>query len=273
VGVAIDPAARKIYWANWRGNKISYANLDGSGGGDLTTPGATVAAARSAVLLKAPLATGAPALTGGSSAATVLTCSPGSWAPDLLGSWLYRVPQRVSYSWTRDGADIPGASGRTYSASQGGDYRCRVIASNPAGSSAQTSAPHRVSAAAGGPGGGGVGGSGSPSPAAFGTKTRVSLMIAKRRIRGRGPVRLVVSNENPFKVAARLSVRATKRRSASRPRSFAVAARTTKTVAVKLSKGLTRGRKLSLRLALQVTDPAGHTRTVTKSVVLRVKTG
>ncbi len=43
VGVAIDPAANKIYWANYFGNKISMANLDGSGGGsDLATTGATV---------------------------------------------------------------------------------------------------------------------------------------------------------------------------------------------------------------------------------------
>ena len=44
-GVAIDPATRRIYWANYgdgMGAKISYANLNGSGGGDLMTDGATV---------------------------------------------------------------------------------------------------------------------------------------------------------------------------------------------------------------------------------------
>jgi hypothetical protein len=41
-GIAIDPAAGRIYWANIEpGNTtISYANLDGSGGGDLATTGA-----------------------------------------------------------------------------------------------------------------------------------------------------------------------------------------------------------------------------------------
>lgn len=41
-GVAIDPAAGRLYWANDHGNSISYANLNGSGGRDLNTTGATV---------------------------------------------------------------------------------------------------------------------------------------------------------------------------------------------------------------------------------------
>lgn len=40
--MAIDPAAGRIYWSNVSGQKISFANLDGSGGGDLNTAGATV---------------------------------------------------------------------------------------------------------------------------------------------------------------------------------------------------------------------------------------
>ncbi len=41
-GLAIDPVARRIYWANNFGNKISFASLDGSGGGDLPTGLATL---------------------------------------------------------------------------------------------------------------------------------------------------------------------------------------------------------------------------------------
>ena len=41
-GTAIDPASGKVYWANWNGSKISWAFLNGSGGGDLNTTGATV---------------------------------------------------------------------------------------------------------------------------------------------------------------------------------------------------------------------------------------
>jgi hypothetical protein len=47
-GLAIDPATRRIYWANSESggsalpDTISYANLNGSGGADLNTTGATV---------------------------------------------------------------------------------------------------------------------------------------------------------------------------------------------------------------------------------------
>jgi DNA-binding beta-propeller fold protein YncE len=45
-GLAIDPVAGKIYWSNYNfggaAKKISWANLDGSGGGDLNTGAATV---------------------------------------------------------------------------------------------------------------------------------------------------------------------------------------------------------------------------------------
>ena len=47
-GLAIDPAAGRIYWANSgsRNGSIGYANLNGSGGGQLNTTGATVEAER-----------------------------------------------------------------------------------------------------------------------------------------------------------------------------------------------------------------------------------
>ena len=41
-GLAIDPSAGRVYWANDHANTISYANLSGSGGHDLNTSGATV---------------------------------------------------------------------------------------------------------------------------------------------------------------------------------------------------------------------------------------
>ncbi len=41
-GVAVDPVGGRLYWASSNGGKISYANLDGSGGGDLNTGAATV---------------------------------------------------------------------------------------------------------------------------------------------------------------------------------------------------------------------------------------
>ena len=148
VGVAIDPAARRIYWANQVGNRISFANLDGSGGGDLNTPGATLSGSRSPVLLQAPSPAGAPQIAGAAKIGSVLSCSSGSWAPDLLGSWLYRAPSGLAFSWSRNGANIPGASGATYTAAARGTYHCTVTASNVAGSSSQTSAAHTLAAPA-----------------------------------------------------------------------------------------------------------------------------
>jgi DNA-binding beta-propeller fold protein YncE len=153
VGVAIDPAANKIYWANKGNGKISDANLDGTGGGqDLSTAGATSFAPTFPALLEAPLGTGAPNVTGNSTAGSTLSCSQGAWAGDLLGAFLYRAPHTYSYQWTFNGADIAGATSSTYPAPAGGSYACRVTASNEAGSNSQTSEAFAVT------------GSGTPPP-------------------------------------------------------------------------------------------------------------
>jgi DNA-binding beta-propeller fold protein YncE len=303
IGLAIDPAARKIYWANWGGNRISVANLDGSEARDLNTTGATLSGSRSPVLLKVPSGTGAPQITGGSATGSVLTCSRGSWAPDLLGSWLYRAPRTLAYSWSRDGADIAGENGSTYGPTAEGDYRCRVTASNPAGSSSQTSAAHAIAPAPGGPP---AGGSSQTSAAhaiarparapsqpsagravsapAFGANTRVSISIAARRIPGRGPIRVMVGNRNNFRVSGVLSAQTARsvsvsrlRRLAIRGKVFVVRAGSRKSVTLKLSKTLARvlkrEGKLSLRLSAKVKDPAGNTRSLRKNVSLRLKSG
>jgi hypothetical protein len=137
-GVALDPVAGKIYWANKVDDSISFAKLDGSGGGDLGTVSAT--SNRFPALLKVPAAAGAPAVTGGS----LLSCSKGVWGADLVGSLLYRAPRSFTYQWSVNGAIISGATATTYSPSAPGDYRCRVTASNAAGGTSQTSAPHTV---------------------------------------------------------------------------------------------------------------------------------
>jgi DNA-binding beta-propeller fold protein YncE len=287
VGVAIDPSARRIYWANRAGNRISFANLDGSGGGDLNTPGATLSGSRSPVLLKAPSGAGAPAITGGPSTGSVLTCSQGSWAPDQLGSWLYRTPQRLSYSWTRNGATIPGADTNTHTATTAGDYRCTVTATNPAGSTTQTSPPHAIAQpsppSAGSPSAGSASRTRtSTAKPAFGPKTLITLIVAARRIRGSGPIKVVIRNENGFRVSGKLSAKTNKRVSASRGRravitgkAFEVGAEARRIVALKLTKPLRRlfkrTRKLSLRLAAKVKDPAGNTRILRKNVSLRLK--
>ena len=93
-------------------------------------------AALFAAILKTPAGTGAPIV---SSAGGQLSCSPGSWAPDLLGAFLYRAPATFAYQWKLNGSDI--ATGPTFTPEVAGDYTCEVTATNHAGSASQTSAP------------------------------------------------------------------------------------------------------------------------------------
>jgi hypothetical protein len=74
-----------------------------------------------------------------------LTCSRGSWAPDLSSCFLYRAPQNFAYQWRLNGADIGGANAPQYTATAPGSYTCRVTATNQSGSAAQTSAAFTVS--------------------------------------------------------------------------------------------------------------------------------
>ncbi len=142
-GLAIDPVAGRIYWANSTnpGGGISYANLNGSGAGaNLPTGTATVDDPAFPSLLEAPSGEGAPTITGGSTIGMPLTCSQGSWAPDVVSEFFFRAPQTYSYAWQLNGTEIPGASGQTFTPTQPGLYSCRVTATNHAGSSVQTSA-------------------------------------------------------------------------------------------------------------------------------------
>ncbi|HET6998752.1 MAG TPA: hypothetical protein VFI03_09190 [Solirubrobacterales bacterium] len=141
VGVAVDAAAGRIYWGNVIGTKVSYANLDGSGGADLTTTGATVNGPSYPTVVKAPVGTGAPRITA---TAQGLSCSPGSWAADLVASFVYRSPASFAYRWSVGATVIPGATSSTYApvTTVDAEYRCVVTATNPAGSATQTSAPH-----------------------------------------------------------------------------------------------------------------------------------
>ena len=149
-GVAIDSAGGKLYWANAGNNTISFAKLDGSGGGgQLPITGATASHPVFGSLLESPSGAGAPTITGGSVVGSLLSCSQGTWAADVLEAFLYRAPQGFAYQWSVDGVDIAGATASTYTANADGSYTCRVTASNQAGSTSQTSASYTVGVSAG----------------------------------------------------------------------------------------------------------------------------
>ncbi len=140
-GVAIDPAAGKIYWAN-EGGTIRVGNLNGTGSpADLFTGESN---AEYLALLRSPAGTAAPQVSGGSTVGSVLSCSQGTWASDLLGSLLYQAPQSFAYSWSENGTPIAGASGSSITASSPGAYACQVTAQNQAGPTSQASAAHAV---------------------------------------------------------------------------------------------------------------------------------
>jgi Low-density lipoprotein receptor repeat class B len=137
-GVAIDPATRELYVGNDVGPQISVISLSG-GGARFDTSGATVNGGVYPAILERPLATSGPSISGTASLGSALSCGGAAWAGDLPESMLYRSPQTVTEQWLRDGQAIPGATGASVVASEGGAYTCAVTATNGAGATTSTS--------------------------------------------------------------------------------------------------------------------------------------
>jgi CSLREA domain-containing protein len=134
-------------------------------------------------------------------------------------------------------------------------------------------------------GGGGGGGGGGSTVQAFGADTLISLHLAAKAIKAKGPVKVVVQNGNAFQVQGTLSGETTKKIAGAaakrkkkvklKAKAFTVAASGKVTVALKLPKKL-RGvlkhkGKLSLALTALVRDPAGDQRTVKKTLKPKLK--
>lgn len=136
-GIAVDQAAQKIYWArSTNGDAIVVGNMDGSGTPTtLLDPGGPPLYPS---LLKAPAGTDPPVLSGGG-AGRELSCTEGSWAIDVVKSHLYRSPQRFAYEWLHEGEVDPSLSGPEVTVNKNGNWACRVVATNEAGSATQTS--------------------------------------------------------------------------------------------------------------------------------------
>jgi DNA-binding beta-propeller fold protein YncE len=146
LGIAIDPTAGRIYWANIGNDTIGFANLSSGGRGLLSTTGATLREPLYPILLKAPLKSEAPAVSGGHRAGSTLTCGAG-WAGDISGAFLYQAPKIVEYEWLRNGRSLPGATVQTLDARTVGSYSCRVTATNFAGSTTESSLLFAINAA------------------------------------------------------------------------------------------------------------------------------
>lgn len=276
IGVAVDAEAGRIYWSNWNTGGISFANINGSGGGDLAIAGATADSPNHLALLQSPVAASAPAVSGGSTPGSTLSCSTGGWAEDLLGASLYRGPSSFAFQWTLDGADIAGATDASYTAFGTGEHRCRVTAGNTAGSASQVSGAH-VIAAPGEPAPPAPAPAPTAAPPAFGTLTLVTLRLRTSRIRTRRPLGVVIANANTFPVTARVSARTlariSRRRRTLRPVTMTVPASARRTASLRLprvvQRFLARTGRLRLQLRARVTDPAGNTRFVARRVTVR----
>ena len=132
------------------------------------------------------------------------------------------------------------------------------------------------------PGAGGPPGAGG-SRLAFGARTLVTLRLAAKRIPAKGPLPVIVTNANRFRVTGRLSgqtakrivIRAKRRPVALKAKAISVPAAGKRTIKLSLPKPLARllarTGKLTLRLRARISDPAGHTRTVTKTLTPRAK--
>ncbi|MBV9604636.1 MAG: hypothetical protein JO027_06005 [Solirubrobacterales bacterium] len=142
-GLAIDPSAGKIYWGDFTNGRVRVGSLSGAAPAQSLYTGETNT--WFVALLRAPLGTGAPQVSGAGRVGQTLSCSPGTWASDLLSGFLFRAPQSVAYQWTIGGAPIAGATTSSVVARSAGAYRCAVTATNAAGATTQTSDPATVS--------------------------------------------------------------------------------------------------------------------------------
>lgn len=134
----------RIYWANSGDNTIRGAPLSGGPPGIVDTlysgPAEGVYWPNYLAVLRAPVGTAAPTISGPRNVGQPLSCSRGVWAPDLPGSSLYRAPQSFKYRWLRNGAPVGMLSFATYTPTSAGSYACEVTGTNVAGSATQASA-------------------------------------------------------------------------------------------------------------------------------------
>jgi sugar lactone lactonase YvrE len=149
-GLAIDPAAGRLYWADEYTNRIVSSALDGSGATALVTTGATPLAPGFPALLKAPRAEVAPQLTTSAlGLGSQLTCRAATWAADPLGTDLSWAPVSTALAWTLNGAPLAtSANAVTITATQPGTYACQSSATNGAGTSTSASGPVTIASLA-----------------------------------------------------------------------------------------------------------------------------
>jgi plastocyanin len=111
------------------------------------------------------------------------------------------------------------------------------------------------------------------SALAFGEETLVSLELAAKRIRAKGPLEVRVSNQNAFPISGELSGEAGKQPIVLGPESFSVDENSEQTVELSLPKAashvIKRKGKLKVDLSADVTDQAANSREATATVTVK----
>jgi hypothetical protein len=138
--LVVDAVTGRIIWVETQTPSIRSAPLDGSGPVQTLYDGSDGLDVPIALaVLRAPTVAGAAGLGGGGHVGQPLTCTDPVWSPDAVVARVWRAPVSTIYTWRRDGVDISGATGATFTPSETGSYTCVVTGTNPAGSAASTS--------------------------------------------------------------------------------------------------------------------------------------
>jgi beta-glucanase (GH16 family) len=225
----------------------------------------------------APRSTAPPATSGTPEAGETLTCSPGAWTGDP-------APE-LGYEWLSDGSPLQGATGPAYtvrSTDAGHALSCRVTATNSAGSAAAISEaraipvaplPPRRTAAPPAP------------PRAVDTAAPSARLLGSASQRVGPSVGVTIScPDESCRATAGGTVRVPQRggRSATSyaPRAVttAIAGGARATVRLRLHtraraairRALRAGRRVALRVRVDVADGAGNSRPLTRRVALRL---
>jgi hypothetical protein len=137
IGLATDGSA--VYWASGGFDQVEAGNFAACCALSLNTAGATQGGVAFPVILESPTNNAIVEVQGEHKPGSTLTCSPGNWRGDQIGSFFYRAPQSIAYQWLRNKTPIEGATAQTFTADKVGAYACQIAATNFAGVNAELS--------------------------------------------------------------------------------------------------------------------------------------
>jgi hypothetical protein len=120
------PSAIAIAGGTWSNAASGFYNVDKNGNG--------AANVTYSVTNLAPIPVGRPTISGTLAVGDTLTASNGNW---LAGQ---TPTPTFTYQWELGGSPIAGATANTYTPTAAGNYRVIVTATNPTGSTPETSA-------------------------------------------------------------------------------------------------------------------------------------